>query len=126
MLQGWLREDGQAVVEHEVVCSDRSSHKVPAIIDTGFNGQVSLSRQVVDELDPPLTYEGTVEVELASGMVIEEDVYSGTIRFDGQELTTEIIIADSEDTLIGTGLLLGKVLLINFVTRKVIVKDHVL
>jgi clan AA aspartic protease len=126
MIQGWLREDGQAVVELEVVCSDRSSHTVPAIIDTGFNGQVSLSRQVVDELDPPLTYEGTVEVELASGMVIEEDVYSGTIRFDGQELTAEIIIADSEDTLIGTGLLLGKVLLINFVTRKVIVKDHVL
>jgi predicted aspartyl protease len=80
---------------------------------------------VVDELEPLLTYEGTVEVELASGMVIEEDVYSGTIRFDGQELTAEIIITDSEDTLIGTGLLTGKILLINFVTREVIVSDHV-
>jgi clan AA aspartic protease len=105
MIQGWLREDGQAVVDFAVVCSDRSRHTVPAIIDTGFNGQVSLSRRVVDELDLPLTYEGTVEAELASGMVIEEDVYSGTIRFDGQELTAEIIVTDSEDTLIGTALL---------------------
>ena len=56
---------------------------MPAILDTGFNGQVSLARRVVDELDLPLTYEGTVQVELASGMVIEEDVYSGTIHFDG-------------------------------------------
>jgi predicted aspartyl protease len=104
MIQGWLREDGQAVVELEVVCRDGSCHTVPAIIDPGFNGQVSLSRRVVDEIDTLLTYEGTVVVELASGTVIEEDVYSGTIRFDGQELTAEIIIADSEDTLIGTGL----------------------
>jgi clan AA aspartic protease len=125
MIQGWLREDQQAVVELEVVCSDRRSHTVPAIIDTGFNGQVSLPRRVVDELEPLLTYEGTVEVELASGMVIEEDVYSGTIRFDGQEVTAEIIITDSEETLIGTGLLTGKVLLVNFATREVIVRDHV-
>jgi predicted aspartyl protease len=58
MIQGWLREDGQAVVDFEVVCSDRSSHTVPAIIDTGFNGQESLSRRVVDELDLPLTMKG--------------------------------------------------------------------
>jgi predicted aspartyl protease len=84
---------------------------VPAILDIGFNGQVSLARRVVDELDLPLTYEGTVQVELASGMVLEEeeDVYSGTIRFDGRELTAEMIITDSEDTLISTGLLIGKV-----------------
>jgi hypothetical protein len=80
MIQGWLREDGQAVVEREVVCSDRSRHTVPAIIGTGFNGQVSLARHVVDALDPPLTYEGMVEVELASGTIIEEDIYSGTVR----------------------------------------------
>ena len=125
MLQGWLREDGQAVVELEVVCRDGSSRTVPAITDTGFNGQVSLSRRVVNELDLPLTYEGTVEVELASGTLIEEAVYSGTIRFDGQELTAEIILTDAEDIFIGTGLLIGKVLLINFVTREVTVRDHI-
>ena len=84
MLQGWLREDGQAVVELEVACRDGSSRTVPAIIDTGFNGQVSLSRRIVNELDLQLTYEGTVEVELANGAVVEEDIYSGKVRFDGQ------------------------------------------
>jgi hypothetical protein len=32
---------------------------------------------VVDELNPPLTYERTVEVEFASGTVIGEDMYNG-------------------------------------------------
>jgi predicted aspartyl protease len=80
---------------------------------------------VIDELNPLLTYEGTVEMELASGTVIEEDVYSGIIRFGGQEQTAEIIITDSADTLIGTGLLTGKVLLMNFATREVTARNHV-
>lgn len=124
MLQGSLREDGQAVVELEVVCRDGSIHAVSAVIDTGFNGQVSLSRGMLNELDLPLTYEGTVEVELASGALVEEDVYSGTIRFDGQELVAEIILTDTGDTFIGTGLLTEKVLLINFATREVTVRVH--
>jgi hypothetical protein len=80
---------------------------------------------LIPELDLPLTYERTVEVELASGTVVDEDVYSGTSRFDGREQTAAMIITDSEDTLIGTGLLTAKVLLMNFVTRKAIIKDHV-
>jgi clan AA aspartic protease len=125
MLQGWLREDGQAVVEIEVVCRDGSRHSVLAVIDTGFNGQVSLARRLADMLDLPLIYEGTVEVELASGTVVDEDVYSGPIRFDGHELLAEILLTDAEDTLIGTGLLTGKVLLINFVTRAVTIRDYI-
>jgi len=121
MLRGWVREDGQAVVELEVICRDGSSHTMPAIIDTGFNGQVSLSRRVVNELDPPLTYEGTVEVELANGTIIEEDIYRAKIRFDGREMDTEVILTDAEDTFIGTGLLTGKVLLIDFAAGDVTV-----
>ena len=51
MLKGRIREDGQAVVEVELACRDKSSHPVPGIIDTGFNGQASLSRQLVSQLD---------------------------------------------------------------------------
>jgi clan AA aspartic protease len=106
MLQGWLREDNQAVVNLEVICRDRSGRTLSAIIDTDFNGQVSLPRRLVNELDLLLTYEGTVEAELADGTSIEEDVYSGAIRFDGQELAAEIIMTDAPETLIGTGLLI--------------------
>jgi predicted aspartyl protease len=55
MIQGWLRADRQALVEQEVVCPDRRSHTEPAIIDTGFNGLVSLPRRVVDDFGPLLT-----------------------------------------------------------------------
>ena len=125
MLHGQLRDDEQAVVELELISADGSMHSVPAVIDTGFNGQVSLSRRRVKELNLKLTHEGTIEVELASGAVLEENVYSGTIRFDGQELVAEIILTDAEDSFVGTGLLAGKILLINFSTREVTVRDHI-
>ncbi len=91
MLRGWLREDEQAVVDLEVICRDGSKRTVSAVIDTGFNGQLSLSRHLLDEIDFSVTQIGTIEMELASGDLIEEDVYSGMIRFDGKELPTEII-----------------------------------
>jgi clan AA aspartic protease len=125
MLHGQLRDDEQAVIELEMVSTDGSIHSVSAVIDTGFNGQVSLSRRRVDEFNLKLTREGTIEIELASGTVIEEDVYSGTIRFDGQELVAEVILTDAKDSFVGTGLLTGKVLLINFSTRDVTVRDHI-
>jgi predicted aspartyl protease len=49
MLQGRLRENGQAVVELELISRDRSNRTVPAIFDTGFNGQVSLPHRLVNE-----------------------------------------------------------------------------
>jgi clan AA aspartic protease len=113
------------VVALEVVCRDGSSHTVSAVIDTGFNGQVNLARRVADVLDLSLTYEGTVEVELADGTMVETDVYSSTIRFDGHELEAEVLLTDAEDTLIGTGLLTAKVLLINFATREIFIRDHI-
>jgi hypothetical protein len=80
MLQGWLREDGQAVVELELISRDRSNRTVPAIIATGFNGQVSLPRRLVNEHALLCTYEGTVDVELADAMVVEEDICRGYIE----------------------------------------------
>lgn len=124
MLQGHLREDEQAIVAFALICRDGTRCSVAAVIDTGFNGQVSLSRKVANTLDLALTVEGTIEMELASGAVVEEHVYSGDIHFDGQTLTVEIILTDAEDSFIGTGLLTGKVLLLNFATREVTIRDH--
>ena len=124
MLQGHLREDEQAIVAFDLICRDGTRCSVDAVIDTGFNGQVSLSRTVANFLDLALAVEGTIEMELASGAIVEEQVYSGPIQFDGQTLTVEIILTDAEDSFIGTGLLTGKVLLINFATRTVTIHDH--
>ena len=124
MLHGYLRDDEQAVVAFDLICRDGSRSSVAAVIDTGFNGQVSLSRRAASALDLALTVEGTIEMELASGAIVEEQVYSGPIQFDGQTRTAEIILTDAEDSFIGTGLLTGKVLLINFATREVTIHDY--
>jgi hypothetical protein len=66
-----------------------------------------------------------VDVELADAMVVEEDISSSAIGFDGQLLAAEIILTDAEDISIRTGPLAGKVLLINCATREVIVQHHI-
>jgi hypothetical protein len=66
-----------------------------------------------------------VDVELADAMVVEEDISGSALRFDGQQLGAEIILTDAEDILIRTGLLAGKVLLINCATRAVIVQEDI-
>jgi len=65
-----------------------------------------------------------VVVELADGRVVEEDGHAGRIRFDGRELEAEITMTDIDDTLIGTELLAGKVLLINVLTAEVRMQDY--
>ncbi|NOT54048.1 MAG: hypothetical protein HOP18_05540 [Deltaproteobacteria bacterium] len=125
MLHGHLRDDEQAVVELELASTDGIFHSVSVVIDTGFNGQVSLSRRRIAEFNLNLTREGQIDIELANGTILEEDVYSATIRFDGQEFLAEVILTDAEDSFVGTGILTGKVLLINFATREVTVHDHI-
>jgi hypothetical protein len=85
---------------------------------------VSLARRVIDALNPLLTSERTVEAELASGMVIEEEMFNSAIRVGGRELTAEMLIADPEDMMIETGLLSDEVFLMNFLTCEAIAKDH--
>ena len=60
-----------------------------------------------------------VSVELANGSSHKTLVFSGTIEIANQEVEAEIILTESDDPLIGTGLLKDMVLNIDFSERKV-------
>jgi clan AA aspartic protease len=82
-----------------------------AVIDTGFNGKLTLPRNEIVALDLP---EATVmEVTLADGRVRDVQMYVATVRLDGH--SHDVLIAASPVTpLLGTGLLWGFSLYVEF------------
>jgi len=78
--------------------------EVPAIIDTGYNGEVILSEDKIREIG--LEFLGTIDTELADGEIVELDLFKGKIKWFDRIQEVAVGASRSEDTLIGT-LLLG-------------------
>jgi predicted aspartyl protease len=72
----------------------------PAIIDTGFNGELELPdhlRQAVNA-----RFIGRIHVVLGGGQHVEEDVYLVDFPFDGETLLAEATFVPGQEILLGT------------------------
>lgn len=92
-----------------------------AVLDTGFNDEFCLPRKYFDECD--LKFVGTDKYVLANGASVTEAIYLGTIIIDNTPLTVLISLTDDHEALIGTRLLDGKIITLNFKTYEVIVEE---
>jgi len=99
------------------VSGRRQSVVVEAIIDTGFDGELSLPKEIAITLGLKLI--GFDEFELADGSEIRELQFKGRARLAGKTRTVRILVSDSQDTLIGTQLLKDCQLTVDFSTNKV-------
>ena len=120
MIKGFVNEDLEPVVEVGLVAGDKVERTF-AIIDTGFNGYLCLAENLIDKMD--LSYIGTDLFELGNGETVENDVFSGRIIFDEIECDALVILSTSSDVLIGTSLLKAKTLFIDFIDRRVEVRE---
>lgn len=120
MIKGFVNEDLEPVIEVGLVAGDRVERTF-AIIDTGFNGYLCLADNLIDKMD--LSYIGTDFFELGNGEIVENDVFSGRIIFDKMERNVLVTLSTSSDVLIGTSLLKAKTLFIDFIDRRVEVRD---
>ncbi len=120
MLRGRVNEYGEPLV---VITLDlgHKRQRQTAIIDTGFNGYLSVPKPVIQQSD--WQWLGFEDYELASGAVVREQVYRGRIIFDQKRLEVYVVATDSADILIGTRLLQSKRLLIDFSSDAVHIKD---
>jgi predicted aspartyl protease len=75
----------------------------PAILDTGFNGDLELPFALGAAVDPQ--FEGMVESQLADGSVVEEESYSVLLPFDGSLVEASATFRQCDEILIGTRLL---------------------
>ncbi|MEJ7575924.1 MAG: hypothetical protein WKF74_02845 [Pyrinomonadaceae bacterium] len=95
---------------------------VECAIDTGFNGHLVLPRSVVSHLGLPVI--GREIFETVSENFITADLAEANIAWLGQVRTVEVIVSEGEDSLLGTGLLDGTRLTINYVTHTVTISDE--
>lgn len=120
MLQGIVNEYGEPIVPLKLV-SGSELIDTSAVIDMGFNGYLSISKNFLKRLD--WYFIGYEEYELANGKRFKEEVYLGRIVFDNEKYDVFVVVTDSEDTLIGTKLLKEKILTINFSLNRIEIVD---
>jgi clan AA aspartic protease len=97
------------------VIGGRQTIVIDAVVDSGFNGDICLPAQTAIQLGLELC--GLQRVELADGAKKRELIFAGEVVFNGEQKWVEIFLTDSEDTLIGAGLLAGHVVTIDYVER---------
>lgn len=119
MLKGRVNRHGEPVVSIQLFLRDRPI-KHTAVIDTGFNGYLSVPRRLLT--DSKWLAIGTEKFEIATGSVVEQEIYLGEINFDGQRGPVYCVVTEAQDILIGTKLLRGKSLVVNFRTNQVTVR----
>ncbi|MFB6232023.1 MAG: hypothetical protein ABEL04_12805 [Salinibacter sp.] len=109
-MTGALTSDGEPVLQSTVE-GPAGTRGIEALVDTGFNGGLTLSSGLIAALDLP---EKTVmEVTLADGRVRDVQTYVGTVALNGT--SKRVLIAESPTTpLVGTSLLWSFSLYVEF------------
>lgn len=112
-------ENGNPYIEIEIKGISDEQKKLKALIDTGFNGYLTLP--YIEAFPLGLVLTGIQSSRLADGSISHHFVCIGTVIFDGKKITTPIDIQPECTVLIGTQLLkkLEKELHINFLSEKV-------
>jgi clan AA aspartic protease len=104
MITGIVNADYEAVVRLQIHGPTRYEYEVDAVIDTGFNGFLTLPPTLITALG--LTRRSRGRALLANGSEELFDIYGVTVLWDGQQRYVE---ADAVDTtpLVGMSLLDG-------------------
>ena len=116
MVRGKVNAHGEPVVPIMLYLKG-TPQEFPAVIDTGFNGYLSVPRPIIAKAG--WEFLGFEDYELASGQILRERVYWGSALFDRGQIEVYVVATDSTDLLIGTALLQRKRLVIDFRTGEV-------
>jgi clan AA aspartic protease len=113
------------VIDHSpyievAIIGNRGQVDTVALLDTGFDGDLSLPMEIGVALGLELW--DMVETELADGTVILELTYIAYIDWEGEFKMVSVTLTRSDEALIGTRLLEGKSVNIDFRTGEVIIE----
>jgi len=106
-----------SVGSHPAIATAWPGHKwklIAAVVDTGYSGFLTLPPRIIRALRLPRL--GRSDGFLADGSEISFDVYGCDVVFNGRRLEVEVDEADT-DPLLGTELLRGTELSIQFLSR---------
>jgi clan AA aspartic protease len=94
MITGIVNADFEPIIPLSVCGSDGKVYTQDAIVDTGFNGWLSLPPDLIAELN--LKWKRRGRAILGDGTECVFDVYEAVLVWDGNMLTIPIDEADSE------------------------------
>ena len=103
--------DGKPKIELTVIGLDNKI-KVPALIDTGFDGALMLSLPAALQIG--LRLSNMVQVELADGSIKNEFVFEAKVMLDGEAIPVDVLLTSSDENLVGTSLLQNQNMMIDF------------
>ncbi len=104
MMTGQITANRGAVIELEIVGSEQIREKAEAVIDTGFNGYLTLPSDVVSHLQLQLA--GNRRATLGDGNTVVLDVYLAKVVWHSHQ--REVLALETEGSpLIGMSLLYG-------------------
>jgi clan AA aspartic protease len=104
MITGRVTAQRDAMVRLVVLDRVHQPHDVDAVIDTGFNGFLTLPRAMVQTLQLPLA--GNRRVTLGDGSTVVLDLYLATVLWDTQPREVLVLAAEG-GPLMGMAMLYG-------------------
>lgn len=120
MIQGHIAS-GTPILEI-AVRGKKAGMTLEGVLDTGFDGHVCLPISIAVHLGLELTR--VVSAELADGTVLEDElVFAGQVTWDGALVDVDILLTRSEDVLIGTSLLSGHSVSLDYQRGKVLIES---
>ncbi len=99
MIIGKITANREAISELEVIGSNQKKEKVEAVIDTGFNGYLTLPNDLINYLN----LQPSRHVTLGDGNVVVLDMYFAKVLWHGQDREVLALQADG-GPLIGMSL----------------------
>jgi clan AA aspartic protease len=112
MIAGIVNAEFEPIISLSVCGSDGKAYRQDAIVDTGFNGWLSLPPELITQLN--LSWKRRGRAVLGDGSECVFDVYEAVLVWDGTLLTIPIDEADSEP-LVGMLLMEGYRLMVQVV-----------
>lgn len=117
---GIVDEKLLALIRIAVSASSNAPRKeIVAWIDTAFNGGLVLLRRQIAELG--LVEESSAEAVLADGQIVELETFACFLDWFGNTYETQIVSNDGEYALLGTMLLDGRRLEVDYSMKTVAV-----
>ena len=102
MITGKINHHLEAVIIVDFVGSDGLLHSLEVVLDTGYNGDLTLPQDAIQQLG--LVLLGRRSATLANGESVVLNAYLGTVSWHGLPRQVVILQTD-EDSLLGMSLL---------------------
>lgn len=104
MITGTVTDARVIVIQLEVIATDQPPVSIEAVVDTGFNGFLTLPTDALNTLRASSV--GTRRAELGNGNIVEMDVYLVKVKWRDEEREVLALQADATP-LVGMSLLWG-------------------